>query len=127
MASGISAATIAGNLTRDAELNSSGKVLSFGVAVNRREKDRDSDEWGETAHFFDCKVLGNRAQPLAEILKKGTKVTVFGDLVQERWETDDGQKRSVVRILAREIVLGGSGSGSSSDSAPASSDDGRGW
>lgn len=99
---GISAAVVAGNLTRDAELNQSGKVLQFGVAVNRYHKEN-----GDEAHFFDVKVLGNRAEPLSKILTKGSKVTVLGDLVQERWETEDGQKRSVVRILAREVVLAG--------------------
>lgn len=116
MASGISTAVVAGNLTRDAELNESGRVLAFSVAVNRYEK--NGDEYGERVHFFDCKVLGNRAQSLAQYLTKGTKVTVLGDLVQERWETD-GQKRSVVRILARDVVLGGSGD----RPAPKSDDD----
>lgn len=123
MSSGIATAVVAGNLTRDAELNESGRVLSFGVAVNRREKERDSDEYAEVAHFFDCKVLGNRAQPLAGILTKGMKVTVQGDLVQERWETD-GQKRSAVRIIAREVVLGGSRDG---ESAPEAKPDDTGW
>lgn len=108
MASGIAQATIAGNLTRDAELNESGRVLSFGVAVNRREKDSDG-EYSDKAHFFDCKVLGNRAEPLSRILTKGMKVTVVGDLVQERWEDKEGGKRSAVRILAREVVLSGGG------------------
>ncbi len=110
--SGIATCTIAGNLTRDPELNDSGKVLSFGVAVNRREKDA-SGEYDDKPHFFDVKVLGNRAQALANILAKGRGVTVQGDLTQERWEKD-GQKRSAVRIIAREVVLHGSGDGESS-------------
>lgn len=122
MASGISHATIAGNVTRDAELKSD-RLLTFSVAVNKYEK--SGDDAGERAHFFDVKVLGNRAQPLAGILTKGTKVTVIGDLVQERWETD-GQNRSTVRILAREVVLGGSGNQGSQQSESKSDDD-PGW
>lgn len=122
MANGISSVTLAGNLTRDPELNQSGKVLSFGVAVNRYEKNSDG-EAGERAHFFDCKVLGNRAGSLAELLGKGSKVTVLGDLVQERWENAEGEKRSAVRIIAREVVLGGS----KGEGQPAKSDDETGW
>lgn len=117
MANGISIATISGNLTRDPEAKSE-RFLTFGVAVNRREKDA-SGEWGDSAHFFDVKVLGNRAAPLAQILSKGQGVTVVGDLVQERWETSDGGKRSAVRIIAREVVLHGGGSrGETGESAP---------
>lgn len=113
MANGIATATIAGNLTRDPELNDSGKVLSFGVAVNRREKNRDTDEWEDAPHFFDVKVLGNRAESLNNLLSKGAQVTVTGDLVQERWQDRETQaNRSAVRILAREVVLPPKGDGS---------------
>lgn len=124
MASGISHATIAGNLTRDPEINESGKVLKFGVAVNRNEKNADG-EYGEVAHFFDCKVLGNRAQPLSGILVKGMRVTVVGDLVQERWEAQDGSKRSAVLVLAREVVIGGEGK--PAESAPDRDAETGGW
>lgn len=123
MANGISFACLSGNLTRDAELNDSGRVLSFGIAVNRREKNLDG-EYGDVAHFFDVKVLGNRAEGLSSLLTKGSKVTVIGDLVQERWEKD-GERRSAVRVIAREVVLGGS----RQDAEPASgeSNTGPGW
>ena len=106
MANGISTAVIAGNLTADPELVSE-RLLRFSVAVNRRSKD-SSGEWGDTAHYFDVKVLGNRASSLAGILEKGRAVTVLGDLVQERWESQDGGKRSAVRVIANEVVLHGS-------------------
>src|ERR1035437_4127367 len=126
MASGIATCVIAGNITRDGELNESGRVLAFGVAVNRREKERGSEEWGEAVHYFDCKVLGNRAEPLSKILVKGMKVTVQGDLVHERWENKEGEKRAAVRILAREVVLGDSRDKSESAPEPKSDDD-PGW
>lgn len=117
MANGLSLAVLSGNCTRDPELNESGKVLSISVAVNRRAKGADG-EWGDEVSYFDVKVLGNRAQPLANILSKGQGVTVQGDLVQERWEKD-GQKRSAVRLLAREVVLHG-GRGERSDAGEVS-------
>lgn len=104
--SGIAVAVLSGNLTRDAELNGSGRVLSFSVACNRREKGQDG-EYEDKPHYFDCKILGNRAAPLEGLLTKGRGVTVQGDLVQERWEKD-GQKRSAVRVLVREVVPHGS-------------------
>jgi single-strand DNA-binding protein len=123
MANGISTATIVGNLTRDPESKSE-RFLTFSVAVNRRGKDADG-EWGDEAHFFDVKVLGNRAAPLSGILSKGQGVTVFGDLVQERWESQDGSKRSAVRVIAREVVLHGSKSERESE-RPDTGDEGDG-
>jgi len=122
MANGIATVTLTGNLTRDPEAVSE-KLLTFSVAVNRREKDA-AGEWSDAPHFFDCKVLGNRASGLAGILEKGRGVTVQGDLVQERWEKD-GQKRSAVRVIAREVVLHGSrgeGGGQSSTGGAKSGD-----
>lgn len=119
--SGIAVAVIAGNITREPELNESGKVLKLGVAVNRRVK--KGEDWDDEVSFFDVKVLGKRAEGLSKILAKGDRVTVEGDLVQERWETD-GQNRSAVRILAREVVLGGSGRAASSDEAAGDNTDG---
>lgn len=114
--SGIAIAVLSGNLTRDAELNDSGRVLSFSIACNRREKGQDG-EYEDKPHYFDCKVLGNRAAPLAGMLTKGRGVTVQGDLVQERWEKD-GQKRSAVRVLVREVVPHGSKAEAGSSGRP---------
>lgn len=121
---GIASVVLAGNITRDPELNESGKVLRLSVAVNRYQKNADG-EGSEEVSFFDVKVLGARASGLAKILAKGGKITVQGDLVQERWETKEGDKRSTVLILAREVVLGGSGKTAASDEA--ADDNTAGW
>jgi len=120
----IATATVTGNLTRDPELNESGKVLKLGIASGRRVK-QQSGEYEEETSYFDIKVLGNRADPLSKILAKGSKIAVLGDLVQERWESQDGDKRSAVRILAREVVLM-SGSGRQ-EPAPDREDETGGW
>jgi single-strand DNA-binding protein len=133
MSNGIARATIVGNLTRDPELNESGRVLSLGIAVNQRRKGQ-SGEWEDEAHFFDVKVLGNRAQPLAGFLEKGRQVAVDARVVQERWTAKDGGNRSAVRFIADEVVVLGSrqdGGSRTSDvpsdfpapKAPAPSDD----
>lgn len=117
--SDIARAVLVGRLTREPELNESGKVLTLGMAVNRRVKARDSEEWVEEVSFFDVKVLGNRAQGLKKFLEKGRQVAVDARIVQERWESQDGSKRSAVRFIADEVTpLGSKGenaNGSRSD------------
>ncbi len=107
----LSKAILCGNLTRDPELRyttGGTAVTTLGVAVNRRVK--KGDNWESEANYFDVTVFGRIAENCAEYLQKGRGVLVEGDLVQRRWETQDGQKRSKVEVIAREVqFLGGRG------------------
>ena len=53
--------TLVGNVTRDPELRftpSGQAVATFGLAVNRRWQNRQTNEWEEQVSFFDVIVLG---------------------------------------------------------------------
>jgi single-strand DNA-binding protein len=103
--SDIARAVLVGRLTRDPQLNDSGRVLTIGVAAGRSEKQQDGS-YEDVASFFDVKVLGNRASALAGILGKGHRIAIDGQLVQERWQDKTtGDNRSRVVILANEVVL----------------------
>ena len=95
---------ISGNLTRDCELrhtNGGTAILSFGVPVNDRVKDRDGS-WVDRPNFVDVTVFGARAEALSRYLSKGTKVALSGKLRYSSWERD-GQKRSKLEVIAEEI------------------------
>ena len=95
-----------GNCTRDPELRftSSGQaVATFGLAVNRRWQNRQTNEWEEAVSFFDVTCWQQMAENVAESVTKGTRVVVTGRLDQRSWETQDGDKRSKVEIVADEI------------------------
>lgn len=100
-----------GNLTRDPELRytpSGAAVANLGLAVNRRFKNA-SGEWQDEASFFTVVVWGRQAENCAQYLTKGRPVLVEGRLQQRSWETQDGQKRSVVEVVAENVqFLGGS-------------------
>jgi single-strand DNA-binding protein len=98
--------TIVGNLTRDPELRftpSGAPVTTFGVAVNRRWQNRDNQQWEESTSFFNVTCWRDLAQNVSESLEKGSRVMVSGRLDQRSWETQDGEKRSVVEIVADEV------------------------
>jgi single-strand DNA-binding protein len=98
--------TIVGNITRDPELRytPSGQAnVRLGVAVNRRWQDRNSGEWNEATSFFDVIAWRELAENVNESLKKGARVIVTGRLEQRTWE-QEGNKRSVVEIIADEIA-----------------------
>ena len=99
--------TVVGNVTRDPELRftpSGQAVASFGVAVNRRWQNRQTQEWEEAVSFFDITCWGQLAENVAESVQKGTRVVVDGRLDQRSWETEQGDKRSKVEIVADEVA-----------------------
>jgi len=99
--------TLVGNVTRDPELRytpSGQTVATFGLAVNRRWQNRQTQEWEEQVSFFDVKSWAGLAENVAESITRGTRVIVAGRLEQRSWETDNGDKRSKVEVVADEIA-----------------------
>ena len=99
--------TIVGNITRDPELRytPTGQTnATFGVAVNRRWMNRQTNEWEERVSFFNVVCWRELADNVAESLAKGARVVVTGRLEQRSWETENGEKRSVVEIVADEVA-----------------------
>jgi single-strand DNA-binding protein len=100
--------TITGNATREPEVRftaGGSQVASFGVAVNRRWQNRQTNEWEEQVSFFDISCWNQLAANVAESVGRGTRVTVTGRLDQRSWETQNGEKRSKVEIVADEVAI----------------------
>lgn len=103
----INTCTISGNLTRDPELRATAsgtEVLGFSVAVNDRRRNPQTGVWEDIPNYIDCTMFGSRAAALANILHKGSGVTVQGKLRWSQWERD-GQKRSKIEVVVDEIAL----------------------
>ena len=95
--------TLVGNLTRDPELRytQSGRgVASFGLAVNRRYQ--QNGEWQEQTSFFNITAWGDLGENLAASVTKGSRVIVTGRLQQREYETREGEKRTIVEVIADE-------------------------
>ena len=96
--------TIVGTLTRDPELRftQGGRAIAtLGVAVNRRYQ--VNNEWQEQTSFFNVVCWGQLGENAAATLTKGSRVVVSGRLEQRSYETKEGEKRSVVEVVADEI------------------------
>ena len=97
---------LVGNLTRDPELRytpAGAATCQFGLAVNRRWQNRQTSEWEEATSFFNVVAWREMAENAGESLAKGSRVIVTGRLEQRSWETPEGEKRSVVEVVADEI------------------------
>ena len=99
--------TVVGNVTRDPEIRytpSGQTVATFGLAVNRRWQNKATQEWEEQVSFFDVKCWSQMAENVAESVPRGTRVIVSGRLEQRSWETDNGDKRSKVEVVADDVA-----------------------
>lgn len=97
---------VIGNVTRDPELRftpSGAANCNLSIAVNRRWKNKQTDEWEEVVSFFDVVCWRELAENVAESIVKGTRIMVSGRLDQRTWENDQNEKRSKVEIVADEI------------------------
>lgn len=95
---------IEGNLTRDPELKATPKgtpVCSFSVASNRFYK--QDEEYQKEVSFFDVEAWAKLAESCAEYLEKGRGVRVVGRLKQDRWQDQEGNPRSKVKIVAEHV------------------------
>jgi single-strand DNA-binding protein len=99
--------TLTGNITRDPELrftNNGQANASFGLAVNRRWQNKQTQEWEEAVSFFDVVCWREMAENVSESISRGDRVVVAGRLEQRSWEADNGDKRSKVEIVADEVA-----------------------
>ena len=114
-ATNVNRVVITGNLTRDPELRSlpSGtSVCKLRVAVNSRRKDQSGD-WVDKPNYFDVTVWGAQGENCSTYLSKGRPVAVDGRLDWREWETQDGNKRQSIEIIAESVQFLGSRDGGS--------------
>lgn len=136
---GFSKAIVAGNVTRDPEMRTTGsgsQVCSFAIAVNRSFKDSSGTQQDQVS-YLDCVAWGKSAEIICQYTHKGSALLVSGRLEQRSWEDKtSGQRRSRTEIIVEDFSFIGSGSGnggnsysggnssrSSSSSAPADEPD----
>lgn len=95
-----------GNLTADPEVRYTASELAIvdvGVAINERVK--RGGEYVDEVSYIDVTFFGRTAEVAGEYLSKGAPALIEGRLKQERWQTDDGQRRSRVKVIAERLTL----------------------
>jgi single-strand DNA-binding protein len=101
----LNSVVLVGNLVEDPEMRftpSGVPMVKIRLAVNRRWRDQNN-EWQEETSFFGGTIWREHAENVSESLQKGTRVIVAGRLEQRSWETEQGEKRSVVELQIDEI------------------------
>ena len=102
--SDVNIVVMAGNLTRKPELRYTPKgtaIADFGLASNRRYG--EGDDMKEEVCFIDVTVFGSTAEAVVKHLDKGRKALVEGRLQFRSWETEVGQRRSKLEVVAERV------------------------
>ena len=97
-----------GNLTKDVEIRATNGGTTVGrlrLAIQRPR--RNGEDRG--ADYVDVVVFDTQAQNCAKYLAKGRKVAVTGRLSHSEWDTDDGQRRQKLEVIASNVEFLGRG------------------
>lgn len=108
--SSLNSVVLLGNLTRDPEyreLSNGTAVADTGMALNRRYKDA-SGELQEEVTYVDLAFWGNQAKTLRDYCHKGKQLAIEGRLKLDQWESQDGEKRSKLRVVVEKMHFTGS-------------------
>ncbi len=107
MSRGLNKVMIIGHLGRDPEMRftpTGRPVTTFSVATSRTWNTSDGERHNET-EWFNVVAWGSLAEICKQYLTKGQQVYIEGRLQTRRWEDDDGNRRSTVEIVAKEMVM----------------------
>ena len=105
--SGVNCVMLLGHLTRDPELRyipSGAPVAQFGLGVNRRWR-TEAGELQEQACFVGVVAWGKQAETVAAHLTKGRAVFVEGRLQLDQWQTESGERRSRLKVVAQRVTF----------------------
>lgn len=95
-------AILLGRLVRDPSLKCTDagvEICTFTLAINSKYKGKDDTT------FIDVTAFNKQAETCKQYLFKGNLVLVEGKLYQKRWETEDGQKRSKIEVVASSVTF----------------------
>jgi single-strand DNA-binding protein len=98
---------IIGHLGRDPEMRytpSGRPVTTFSVATSRSWNTSDGERRSDT-EWFNVVAWGSLAEICKQYLAKGQQVYIEGRLQTRRWEDDDGNKRTTVEIVSKEMIM----------------------
>lgn len=109
-----------GNMTRDPQLRylpSNTAVCEFGLAVNRKWRDRDGNQ-KEDVCFVEISAFGRQGETIQQYMTKGRPILIEGRLRFDSWTGQDGQKRSKLSVVADTFQFVGSRGDSDGGGAP---------
>ena len=107
MSRGLNKVMIIGRLGRDPEMRytpSGRPITTFSVATSRKWNTSEGEKRSDT-EWFNVVAWGSLAEICNQYLTKGHQVYIEGRLQTRKWEDDNGNKRSNIEIVAKEMIM----------------------
>ncbi len=127
MAKDLNRATLLGRLGQDPDLRyTQGGTAVCTISLATNSSIKLNGEWEDITEWHKVVFWGKMAEVVEEYLSKGSRIYVEGRLQTRSWEDNDGVKRYVTEIVARDMIMLDSrqdNSGGSHDGPPPSDDD----
>lgn len=98
---------LTGRMTHDPELrklDSGVPVMNFSIAVQRNYKSGDD----YSTDFIDCVAWRGTSEFIGKYFKKGSMITVVGNLETRKFVDKDGNNRKAVEVNVRDAHFGDS-------------------
>ena len=90
---------LTGNLGQDPESfftpNEGTHIVNFSLAFRSTNK--------EKANWIKIAAFNKVAESAVKYLHKGARVSIMGILDMDEWENDEGEKRTMIKLIARSI------------------------
>jgi single-strand DNA-binding protein len=105
--SSINRVILIGRVGRDPELRSTQSkqsVVTFSLATSDRWVDKQGQKQ-ERTEWHRIVTWGRLAEICNEYVKKGRQLYVEGRIQTRQWDDKEGNKRSTVEIVARNVIL----------------------
>jgi len=99
----INSCVLVGRIASDPEMRyttSGMAVTNFRLAVSRQRKSQDGQD---DTDWLDIVAFAKSAEFVAQYLDKGSLVGVEGRIQTRQWQTQEGQKRTSVEIVANTV------------------------
>ena len=105
MARGYNKVILIGNMVRDAEMRGrESKVASFTIAVSRSWKDKSGMKQ-EATDYIKCVAFGSTGEIVGNYTSKGSRIAVDGELREEKYTNQSGEKKSSWVVHVANVVL----------------------
>ncbi len=107
MSRSLSRVQLIGNLGRDANMRytpNGAPVTEFSLAVNRSRRGQDG-QWIQETDWYRIICWNRLAEFADQYLKRGMRVYVDGRLQVRRYTGNDGVERTVVEVVASDIIM----------------------
>ena len=124
MSRGVNKVILVGNLGQKPEIRytkDSKPIASFSIATSESWKDKTTGDMVEKTEWHNVTFFGRIAEVAEQYLDKGSKVFVEGKLQTDKWEDENGNKRSATKIIGNNMQMldsRGANNSSSFDESP---------